>query len=110
MHINTQCLKITLLKLMTHTQNKFFYLELLPSPSSYCLLQESVESHSLQLFETPWTIPWNSPGQITGVDSCSSLQGIFPTQGSNPGLLHCRQILYHLSYQGSPFAIGQANT
>ena len=30
------------------------------------------------------------------------LQGIFPTQGSNPGLLHCRQILYHLSYQGSP--------
>ena len=30
------------------------------------------------------------------------LQGIFPTQGSNPGLLHCRQILYHLSYQESP--------
>ena len=32
----------------------------------------------------------------------SLLQGIFPTQGSNPGLLHCRQILYHLSHQGSP--------
>ena len=30
------------------------------------------------------------------------LQGIFPTQGSNPGLLHCRQTLYHLSHQGSP--------
>ena len=30
------------------------------------------------------------------------LQGIFPTQGSNPGLLHCREILYQLSYQGSP--------
>ena len=30
------------------------------------------------------------------------LQGIFPTKGSNPGLLHCRQILYHLSYQRSP--------
>ena len=30
------------------------------------------------------------------------LQGIFPTEGSNPGLLHCRHILYHLSYQGSP--------
>ena len=29
-------------------------------------------------------------------------RGIFPTQGSNPGLLHCRQFLYHLSYQGSP--------
>ena len=46
--------------------------------------------------------PWNSPGQNTGVDSCSLLQGIFPTQGSNPGLLHCRQILYQLSYWGSP--------
>jgi len=32
----------------------------------------------------------------------SLLQGIFPTKGSNPGLPHCRQILYHLSYQGSP--------
>ena len=31
------------------------------------------------------------------------LQGIFPTQGSNPGLPHCRQILYHLSHQGSPY-------
>ena len=45
--------------------------------------------------------PWTSPGQNTGVDSLSFLQGIFPTQGSNPGLLHCRQILYQLSYQGS---------
>ena len=43
--------------------------------------------------------PWNSPGQNTGVGSCSLLQGIFPTQGSNPGLLHCRWILYQLSYQ-----------
>ena len=38
--------------------------------------------------------PWNSPGQNTGVDSLSLLWGIFPNQGSNPGLLHCRQILY----------------
>ena len=37
----------------------------------------------VQLFEIPWTIPWDSPGQNTGVGS----QGIFPTQGSNPGLL-----------------------
>ena len=41
---------------------------------------------------------WNSPGQNTGVDSLSLLQGIFPTQGSNPGLRHCRQILYQLSF------------
>ena len=46
--------------------------------------------------------PWNSPGQNTGVGSHSLLQGTFPTRGSNPGLLHCRQILYQLSYQGSP--------
>ena len=46
--------------------------------------------------------PWNSPGQNTRVGSLSLLQGIFPTQGSNWGLLHCRQILYQLSYQGSP--------
>ena len=45
--------------------------------------------------------PWNSPGQNTGVGSLSLLQGIFPTQGSNPGLPHCRRILYQLSYQGT---------
>ena len=42
-----------------------------------------------------------SPGQNTEVGSLSLLQGIFPTQGSNPDLLHCRQILYQLSYKGS---------
>ena len=46
--------------------------------------------------------PWNSPGQNTGVGSLSLLQGIFPTQGSNLGLQHCGQILYHLSHKGSP--------
>ena len=46
--------------------------------------------------------PWNSPGQNTGVGSRSLLQGVFPTQGSNPGLLHCGWILHQLSHQGSP--------
>ena len=46
--------------------------------------------------------PWNSPGQNTGVGSLSLLQGIFPTQGSNPGLPHHRRILYHLSHERSP--------
>ena len=41
-------------------------------------------------------------GQNTGVGSSFLLQGIFPTQGQNPGLLHCRQFLYQLSHQGSP--------
>ena len=42
------------------------------------------------------------PGKNTGVGSHSLLQRIFPTQGSNPGPLHCRQILYHLSYRKAP--------
>ena len=46
--------------------------------------------------------PWDSPGKNTGVSSHVLLQGIFLTQGPNPGFLHCRQILYQLSYQGSP--------
>ena len=52
----------------------------------------------VQLFVTPWT-SWSreSPGQNTELGSLSLFQGIFPTQGSNPGLLHCRQILYQLS-------------
>ena len=45
--------------------------------------------------------PWNSSGQNTGVGSLSLLRGIFPTQGWNPGLPHCRQILYQLSHKGS---------
>ena len=45
--------------------------------------------------------PWNSPGQNTGVGSLSLLQGIFPTQGSNPGLPHCGRILYQLSHNGN---------
>ena len=45
--------------------------------------------------------PWNSPGQNTGVGSLTLLQGIFPTQESNWGLLYRRRILYQLSYVGS---------
>ena len=46
--------------------------------------------------------PWDSPGNNTGVGCHALLQGIFPTQRSNPNILDCRQILYHLSlYQGS---------
>ena len=49
----------------------------------------------------PVDSPWNSPGQNTGMGSLSLLQGIFPTQGSNPGLPHCRQFLYQLSHRRS---------
>ena len=62
----------------------------------------SVVSDSLQAYGL--YSPWNSPGQNVGVDSRSLFQGIFPTQGSNPGLPHFRQFLYQLSHQGSLYS------
>ena len=62
------------------------------------------ESHSVasdSLWPHGLYSPLNSPGQNTGVGSPSLLQGIFPTQGLNPGLPHCQQILYQLSHKGS---------
>ena len=60
----------------------------------------------VRLFSIPWSVAcqaplWDSPGKNTGVGCYSLLQGIFLTQGSNPGLLHCRRILYCLSHQES---------
>ena len=60
------------------------------------VVSDSLQPHGLYS-------PWNSLGQNTGVGSLSLLQGIFPTQGSNPGLLHRRQTLYQLSHKGSPY-------
>ena len=62
---------------------------------SFQVVSDSLQPHGLYS-------PWNSPGQNTGVGSRSLLQGIFPTQGSNAGLPHCRRILYQLSHKGSP--------
>ena len=69
------------------------------------LLQRAVHS-CVWFFVTARTArllcPWNFPGKNTRLGCHSFLQGIFPTQGSNLGLLHCRQVLYHLNHQGSP--------
>ena len=67
---------------------------------SFEIESHSVMSHSLR----PHGLycPWNFPGQNTGVGSLSLLQGIFPTQGSNLGLPHCRPILYQLNHKRSP--------
>ena len=62
---------------------------------SRSVVSDSLRSHRLYS-------PWNAPGQNTGVSSLSLLQGIFPTHGSNLGLLHCRRILYQLSHKGNP--------
>ena len=67
------------------------------------IVHESVSRSVISDFATPSTVahqllgPWDAPGKNTGVGSHSRLQGIFLTQGLNLGLLHCRQILYHLS-------------
>ena len=62
-----------------------------------------------RLFATPWTVactkllrPWEFQGKSTGLGCHFLLQGIFPTKGSNPGLLHCGQTVYLPSHQGSP--------
>ena len=66
----------------------------------HSVVSDSLRPHGLQPIRL--SCPWDSPGKNIGVDSHSLLQGIFPTQGLNTGLLHCRQILYHLTHQGSP--------
>ena len=74
------------------------------SYNTLLVLSHSVVSNS----ETPWTaarqasLSMEFPRQNTGLGCHFLLQGVFPTLGSNPRLLHYRQILYHLSYQGSP--------
>ena len=70
-----------------------------------CAVLRSVVSGSLRpqgLWPAKLLCPWDSPGKDTGVGKHSLLQGIFLVQESNPGLLHCRQILYHRSHQGRP--------
>ena len=63
-----------------------------------------VFSYDTKLHSTS-SVHGSSLGKNTGVDSYSLLQRIFPTQGSNPGLLRCTQILYCLSHQGSPIIL-----
>ena len=71
----------------------WFYFLLLCERRSF--VSDSLQPHGLYS-------PWNSPGQNTGVGNLSLLQGIFPTQGSNPGLPHCGWILYQVNLKGSP--------
>ena len=71
----------------THLQPKW--------SESRSVVSDSLQPHGLYSL-------WNSPGQNTAVGNFSLLQGIFPTQGLNPDLQHCRQILHQLSHKGSP--------
>ena len=73
-----------------------------PFPSPGDLPSSRIEPKSPALQADSLPAETQGKPKNTGVGSLCLLQGIFPTQESNQGLLHCRQILYQLSYQGSP--------
>ena len=78
-----------------------------PFPSPGDLPNPGIEPRSPSLQADSWPAEPQRKPKNTEMGSLSLLQGIFPTQGSNRGLLHCRQILYQLSYEGSyPVAVG----
>ena len=76
-------------------------LEWVAGPSSRGSSQPRDQIQVFRIAARFFTVWATGKPKITGVGSLSLLQGIFPTQESNQGLLHCRQILYQLSYQGS---------
>ena len=74
---------------------KFYHEKLKSESESHSVVSDYLRPHGLYN-------AWDSPGHNTGVGNCSLIQGIFRTPGSNPGLPHCRQILYQLSHHRSP--------
>ena len=108
-HSDPQFLKVTPVIVIKY---QLYFLCYTICPHSFFILYIVGESESfLVVSNSLWPLglysPWNSPGQNTGVGSLSLLQRIFPTQESNWCLLHCRQILYQLSYQRSPYIVVQ---
>ena len=92
---------------MLESFGKGFCFEILYVYESRSVVPESLRPRGLQptrllLENLLLENPWDSPDKNTGMDCHFPLQGIFPTQESNPGLLHCRQMIYRLSYEGSP--------
>ena len=81
----------------------------LPFPSPGDIPNPGIEPRSLTLQADSLPVELQGKPKNTGVGSLSLLQGIFPTQESNQGLLHSRRILYQLSYQGSPLIWGKSN-
>ena len=75
---------------------------------SHSVVSNSLGHHGPQ--STRPLHPWDFPGKNTGVGCHFLLQGIFPTQGLNPGLRHCRLMLYRLNHQGNPTDCPQFST
>ena len=80
-------------------------------PPKHQSLKDNSQFQSCVLYSKSCNNPLRLTIQTDGLGQVSLLQGIFPTQGSNPGLPHCRRILYQLSHQGSPltYSIYKAN-
>ena len=104
-HRGNVCGRPTLWQTLSIASFIFFYLKpfilleysWLPVNQWSCsVVSDSLQPHGLE--PTRLLHPWNFPGKSNGVGCHFLLQGIFPTQGSNPGLLHYRQMLYHLSH------------
>ena len=80
-----------------------FSVSILTPCTMLCLVAQSCQTLGPHgLWPTRSLCPWDSSGENTGVSCYALLQGIFPTQGSNPGLPHCGWILYQLGHKGSP--------
>ena len=108
--INLLCALLWLTLTFFHAWSQGFSLVACPRDSletlwkcenvSRSVVPNSLQSHGLQ--PTKLLCPWDFSGKDIGVVCYFLLKGIFPTKRLNPGLLHCRQILYQLSSQGSP--------
>ena len=92
-HNNTFCIVLQGLNELNYTK----YLEQYIVAQSCLTLWDSIDCTV-----PSFSVYGDVPGKNTGVGFHALLQGIFPTQGSNPGLPYCRQILYRLSHQGNP--------
>ena len=85
---------------LLHCRQILYQLSYQGSPEGHSVVSNSVQPHRRPPTRPPHL--WDSPGKNTGVGSHSFLQGIFPTQGSNPGLPHCRQVLYQAGVWQNP--------
>ena len=102
-YIHVDCTSHSISRDVSNYRNNknLFPLPLSSSSSvSHSVVSDSLRPHGLS--PTRLLCPWDSPGKNTGMGCHSLLQGIFPIQGLNLGLLPCRWILYHLSHQESP--------
>ena len=102
LHLQNEPLDHMLFKILTWKLTFVTFLRNISDLTKVKLRPQKTQSWPYNRNLPDFLCPWDSPGKNTGVGCHSLLQWIFLTQGSNLGLLHCKQILYHLSHQRSP--------